>query len=151
MKKVVSFLLILVFVFQMAGCGAIDTAKSAAEKAGEKAGQIAQNAAEGIENAVDAASAAVSQLSFPDFKKGFETAAGYFEATVSSLGGQDYVQRVGDAISDLQQRIASRVSPNGEIASQAGYAAEEWHAGTYNIDAVARGKKQALQRLRAMD
>lgn len=141
MKKVISLLLIVAFALQLAGCGAVDTAKSAAGKAGEKASQLAQNAAEGIENAVDAASAAVSQLSFPDFKKGFETAAGYFEATVSSLGGQEYVQRVGDAISDLQKRIANRVSSNGDIASQAGYAAEEWHAGTYNIDAVASGKK----------
>ena len=139
MKKAVSIILVMVFLFQLAGCGS-GTVKEKASSIGKKAESIAENAAEGIENAWIAASDAVSQLSFPDFKKGFETAAGYFGTTVAALGGQTYVNSVGDAINDLQQRLANRVSTNGTVASQAGYAAEEWHAGTYNIDAVASGR-----------
>ena len=140
MKKIVAILLIIILIFQLAGCGAMSKAKDTASKVGKKAGEIAEDAAEGIGKAYEAASAAVSQLSFPDFKKGFETAAGYFGTTVAALGGQTYVNDVADAINELQQRLANRVSTNGTVASQAGYAAEEWHAGTYDIDAVARGK-----------
>ena len=139
MKKAVSFLLVLIFLFQLAGCGS-GTVKEKASTIGKKAESVAKGAAEGIENAWDAASQAVSQLSLPDFKNGFEIAAGYFGTTVAALGGQTYVKSVADAINSLQQDIANRVSTNGNIASQAGYAAEEWHAGTYNVDAVARGK-----------
>lgn len=139
MKKAASFFLVMVFLFQLAGCGS-GAVKEKASSIGKKAESIAENATEGIENAWAAASEAVSQLSFPDFKKGFETAAGYFGTTVAALGGQTYVNSVADAINDLQQGLANRVSTNGTVASQAGYAAEEWHAGTYNIDAVASGR-----------
>ena len=144
MKKAISIMIILVFLFQLAGCGGLDSAKDTAGKIGkqaaEKAESIAGDVADGISNAWNAASTAVSQLSFPDFKKGFETAASYFGTTVVSLGGQNYVDRVADAINALQQRLTNRISSNGPVASQAGFAAEEWHAGTYNIDAVASGK-----------
>ena len=140
MKKVVSIIMVFAFLFQLTGCGTVESAKDTAGEIGKKAESVAVSVAEGISNTWDAASTAVTELSLPDFKKGFEIAAGYFGTTVAALGGQTYVNSVADAINDLQQRIASRVSTSGTIASQAGYAAEEWHAGTYNIDAVAGGK-----------
>ena len=140
MKKTIAIILVLVISLQFAGCSFVSSAKDTADIVGKKADQMIDETAEGIGKAFEAASVAVSQLSIPDFKKGFDTAAGYFGTTVAALGGQSYVDDVALAINDLQQRLTNRISINGTVASQAGYAAEEWHAGTYNIDAVAKGK-----------
>ncbi len=139
MRKTIAIILVLVICLQFVGCSVVDSAKDTADMVGKKADQIIEETTEEIGKAFDAASAAVSQLSIPDFKKGFDTAAGYFGTTVAALGGQSYVDDVASAINELQQRLTNRISTNGTVASQAGYAAEEWHAGTYNIDAVARG------------
>ena len=140
MKKAVAVLLCLVIILQFSGCDFINSVQNTANKVGETASDIVEDVGEGLGKAAEAANAAVSQLSFPDFKKGFETAAGYFGSTIAAIGGQTYVNNVADAINDLQQRIVNRVSINGGIGSQAGFVAEEWHAGTYNIDAVASGR-----------
>lgn len=141
MKKEVSILLIIALILQLVGCSAISKVQDSASMVGTKAGKIAEDAVEEIGKAYEAASTAFSLLSFTDFKNGFETAASFFGTTVAALGGQTYVNSVADAINNLQQRISNRVSTNGELASQAGYAAEEWCAGTYNIDAIASGNK----------
>ena len=139
LKKVVSYILILAMMLGcLSGCGSVsDTAK----KAGQKVSDLGHEVAERASDSAYKAKKAVSELSMPDFKKGFDTAAGFFGATVASLGGQIYVENVGLAISKLETDIANRVSISGSIASNAGNLAEEWHAGTYNIDAVAKGFK----------
>ncbi len=139
MRKTIAIILVLVICLQFVGCSVADSVKDTADIVGKKADQIIEETTEEIGKAFEAASAAVSQLSIPDFKKGFDTAAGYFGTTVAALGGQSYVDDVASAINELQQSLTNRISTNGTVASQAGYAAEEWHAGTYNIDAVARG------------
>ena len=94
-------------------------------------------------SAIDSAKQAISELSLPDFKEGWNTASSFFGTTVASLGGQAYVDAVASSISDLQTNINLRAQQAGSsIASKAGFVAEEWHAGTFNIDAVAKGAEQ---------
>ena len=101
---------------------------------------ILSSATEHAESGVSKLKHTVSSISLPDFKQGFETAASIFGTTVASLKGQAYVEDVASAIGDLEKNIASRFK-NGPIASNAGKIAEEWHAGTFNIDAAAKGSK----------
>ena len=106
----------------------------------DSAKDIAGNLADTASNAVDGAKEILSNISLPDFRRGWQTASGFFGTTVASLGGQAYVDAVAASIEQLQTNVTSRVQQYGsDIASKAGFAAEEWHAGTFNIDAVARG------------
>lgn len=166
MKKAVAAILCLALVFQLAGCGAVDTAKKAAGKAGQKAGELAESAAEGIGKAgekaaegigkagekaaegigkaVDKAGDAVERLSLPDFKKGFETAADYFGTTVAALGGQDYVRALAETVDRVQGSVADGVKAgSGAVAAWAGDTAQRWKDGLFDVDA-AGGREKVL-------
>lgn len=149
MKRVIVLILALTMIINLTACGG--TSQKIAElgnSASETAGNIADAASNGLGVASDyvsdqmqAAKDSISSISLPDFKKGYEMTAEFFGATVASLGGQAYVTSVANAIDDLQRNITTRVSSSATPASNAGNLAEEWHAGTFNIDAAARGSK----------
>ena len=148
MKRVLSCILIVSTLFSMVGCSSSgDKFEELKDRATHTVGDVTDAAISGyhtasdfIEQQTERAKKAVSGLSLPDFQNGFETAASFFGTTIASLGGQSYVNSVAQKISDLETSIVSRVNL-GAIESNAGYLAEEWHAGTFNIDAVARGGK----------
>ncbi len=148
MKKIVSIVLVIALLVSTVGCGASgDKFDKLKDKTAHTAETVANAAISGYHTASDfaeqqaeRAKKAMSGLSLPDFQKGFESAASFFGTTIASVGGQKYVKEVAQKISDLETSIVNRVSA-GPIESQAGFVAEEWHAGTFNIDAAARGEK----------
>lgn len=149
MKRVVVLLLALAMIVNLVACGgASQKIAELGNSASETAGNLADAASDGfnaasgyVSDQYQAAKNTISNLSMPDFQKGYEMTAGFFGATIASLGGQAYVTSVANAIDDLQRNISNRVSSSSTTASNAGNLAEEWHAGTFNIDAAARGSK----------
>lgn len=146
-KRSIAFILAIAMLFSLTACGTSETMDGLIDKASKTAGDIADKASDSygiasdyVGKQVEKAKNAVHDLSLPDFKQGFETAASFFGTTIASIGGQTYVQQVADAIAQLENNIASRVN-SGPIPSNAGNLAEEWHAGTFNIDAVAKDVK----------
>ncbi len=116
------------------------SASSFFDTAKDKAGDLAGSAATAFEEA----KSKLSSISLPDFRKGWQAASSFLGTTVASLGGQVYVDAVAAAIDQLEANVNARVFQyrNSEnIASLGGFAAEEWHAGTFNIDAIAKGIK----------
>lgn len=110
------------------------------KKIASKASDVADTVSETAVSVYGSAKEAISKLFTENFKKGWEMSAGFLGASVASLGGQQYVNSVSDAIQNLQTNINNRASNFGSgVAQKAGFVAEEWHAGTYNIDAIARG------------
>lgn len=154
-KRTLSILLVLVMLFN---CFPItvyaDEKLSWWEKAKEKANEVASSAADIANDAkgaavsvIDSTKQAISKLSLPDFKSGWNKATSFFGTNIAALGGQQYVSAVASAIDDLQATVSFRVQnyQGGTIASKAGFAAEEWHAGTFNIDAIARGSSKSAR------
>ena len=116
-----------------------DLATSTADKASE----LKDSAINTASSAIDSARNAISKISLPDFKSGWNKATSFFGTNIAALGGQAYVNSVASAIDDLQASVSARVQGYGSgIAQKAGFAAEEWHAGTFNIDAIARGARK---------
>ena len=134
-KKVISIILVLVLLFNLVACGSLS---NTVNSIGDKASQIGGDISNFVSDKTIVIKRFFSELSLPDFKKGVEKVSSFFGSTIASLGGQAYVDKVASAINDLEKRIVDRIN-GSPIASNAGTVAEEWHAGTYNIDAVARG------------
>ena len=148
MKRIISAVLAFAMLISLAGCASPEsTVQNIKDKAGNVTENIAEAAKDGYhsvsefaDNQAEKAKDAVAALSLPDFQQGFEKVASFFGSTVATLGGQAYVNSVAQAISDLERNIAERVN-TGPIASNAGNLAEEWHAGTFNIDSIAKDIK----------
>jgi len=60
--------------------------------------------------------------------------------------GAAYVSSVQNAIANAQNSIRNTVNNNRTLASNAGFVAEEWATGTFNIDAVAKGSDYVAER-----
>lgn len=109
---------------------------------------IATNAANTVssnaESVYNSTRETLSNISLSDFYNGWNTAAGLFTSNVAAIAGNTYVSSVADSIDKLQSQITTRVQSAGSsIASKAGFAAEEWHAGTFNIDAITKGSSSS--------
>lgn len=156
-KKIIALAITFTIVINCGACGnagnvkpgadgvseksAVEKIKDTGSAAKDKIEEIADSASQDVKKTAGNVKEKVSNLSLPDFQRGFETAAGFFEATVASLGGQKYVNDVADAINNLENNINKRVNPNNSFKIEKGPAAEEWHGGTYNVDAVAKGSE----------
>jgi len=114
-----------------------DTISSAASDAWnttkEKAGELKKSVVNWYNN-----------IDFSKFKAGWDAAtdwmgAAYSAASFEAFMQTDYIQGVSNAINDLGASINSAKGSVRGIAQEAGFAAEKWHAGTFNIDAAARG------------
>lgn len=70
-------------------------------------------------------------------KKGWDFSTRILGADISAQYGYAYLEKVNDAITDLQNSINNHSYRGQDIAHFKGYIAEEWHAGTFNINAVA--------------
>lgn len=140
---------------------ATDAAQKSLNQAGKQATKIGndmstkvqtmtESAKNGIQNAYSSASKyicnAVSNIDKAQFKRGWDTAAQYATATISAQSGEKYVSQVQNAITQTQTNIQNVVKGNGTLASKAGFVAEEWHTGTFNIDAVASGSDYSADR-----
>ena len=74
-------------------------------------------------------------------KKGWEYASQLVGADVATHYGDQYVGRVEEAIKTLEDNINRHNYRRLGVGQFKGYVAEEWGAGTFNVDAVAAGSK----------
>lgn len=109
-----------------------DTISSAASDAWnttkEKAGELKKSVVNWYNN-----------IDFSKFKAGWDAATDWMGAAYSAAASVDYLQGVSNAINDLGTSINSAKGLVRGIPQEAGFTAEKWHAGTFNIDAAARG------------
>ena len=132
-KRASALLIVVVMLFQLTACGI-----------GEKASSIASSAGETFSSAKDSVETWYNGIDFTKFKAGWDAAvdwmgAAYSAAANSAFLQTDYIQSVAGAINDLETSINSAYGSARGIAQEAGFAAEKWTAGTFNIDAAAKG------------
>ncbi len=74
-----------------------------------------------------------------DIQRGWDFAANLVGSDNSAKVGSTYVSDVVKAIEQIEDNINNHPYRGQDIAHLKGYIAEEWHAGTFNVDAVASG------------
>ncbi len=85
-----------------------------------------------------------------DMQKGWDFSAHLIGADVAVQAGSQYVAQVEKAIEDLTLDIL-KLKSNQSDAVLGGYIAEHWHAGTFNVDAVAAGSISRASTLGSTD
>lgn len=85
-----------------------------------------------------------------DMQKGWDFYAHLIGADVSAKVGSQYIAEVEKAIEDLNFDII-QLKSNQSDAALGGYIAEHWHAGTFNVDAVAAGSSSRASTLGSTD
>lgn len=74
-----------------------------------------------------------------DFSAGWDAVKQFAINLYSATTANDYVRSVGNAIQKLEDGINKSAKSARDTAREAGFAAEEWAAGTFNINAAANG------------
>lgn len=72
-------------------------------------------------------------------KEGWEFASKNMGSVKASMMGNDYVGEVDKAIRDLTDSLNSKSGTAQGIGQLKGFVAEDWHAGTFNINAALKG------------
>ena len=122
--RLVSVLMIITLIFQLSACG---FAKTASDTVSSKA-----------KEAINSISEWYKEIDLQKFKDGWETVVGYIGSAYSATMSSEYVANVGNAINDLKVSMNTAYGSARGVAQEAGFAAEKWVAGTFNIDAAAR-------------
>ena len=138
-KRITSAILATLLLTQMTACGFADTAKDTAEKAKDTAEKAADKAKEKAGQAKDQVLEWYEQIDFDKFKQGWDHAVDFASSKYAASMGSKYVKDVGKAINNMKVDINSAKGSARTVASEAGFAAEKWVAGTFNIDSVAGG------------
>ncbi len=146
-KRITSAILATLLLTQMTACGFADTAKDTAEKAKDTAEKAADKAKEKAGQAKDQVVEWYEQIDFDKFKQGWDKAVDFASSryaasvgsqAVANIMNQEHVKKVSNAINDFKTSMnASKGSARG-VAQEAGFVAEKWAAGTFNIDAAFR-------------
>lgn len=125
------------------------TASEIAEVAGQKINEAGVVLSEELIKAREHLRDAVSKIDFSVFSDGWNFASKYFGSVTAAMQGQQYVSNVSKQIELLNNNISSRARQyaNNSTASRAGFLAEDWAAGTYNIDAAVKGNKLTAKAL----
>ena len=76
-----------------------------------------------------------------DFQDGWEFSVKIMGVNFGSYMGENYVNAVEDAIKQLEDNINNHSYRNLEINKLQGFMQEEWHTGSFNVDAVASGSE----------
>lgn len=79
-------------------------------------------------------------------KAGWEFASNFAVGGMGAGVGDAYVERVADAIQKLNDDMNKYAGHRDSVATLKGFAAEEWHADTFNINAALRGIKSSAER-----
>lgn len=73
------------------------------------------------------------------FKEGYEGFAKSAGAMGAAIQSDDYIKAVNKEIAKLLKAINEELAGNPNVATTKGFAAEYWHAGTYNVNAALNG------------
>ena len=115
-KRIIALLLAMCLTIQLTGCA---------------------SPAETAEYAKDKVVSWFSSLNADRFSEGCEYALEYMGIQTSALMTSEYIQNIETAITNLKESMNSAVGSARNPAQEAGFAAEKWVAGTFNIDAAA--------------
>ena len=126
MKRFLSGLLVIALLLQLTACGLVDTAKHAAN-----------SAASGISSAKDSVINWYENIDLTKFRDGWDAAVDYMGSAYSAAMSSAYVEHVGEAINSFKTSMNSAYGSARGVAQEAGFAAEKWVAGTFNINAAA--------------
>ena len=132
LKKCCSGLLVIVLLLEFTACGVGETAKQIAGSTKDKAVSIKDTVADWYK-----------EIDFNRFRTGWDAAvdwmgSAYSAASNSAFLQTDYIQGVSNAINDLKVSMNSAYGSARGTAQEAGFAAEKWVSGTFNIDAAAK-------------
>ncbi len=76
-----------------------------------------------------------------NFQEGYQ----YFVKNAASFAGSTvdttHIQSIEAEITNLKNNLSKRMSSNNGVASLSGFVFEDWHAGTFNIDAAIKESK----------
>ena len=126
-NKYVSIILVAVLTIQITACSAVDTARKAAD-----------SAKEAVVTTKDAILEWYEGIDMSAFKEGWDSAKGFIGTAYAAALSGEYIANIGAAINNLKANINSAAGSARGIAQEAGFAAEKWAAGTFNIDAAAK-------------
>ena len=138
LKKTIALVLALAMIFQLTACGIKETAKNAANKVADGATTAKDYVVDGVLSAKDAVVKWYDGIDLNKFEDGWNSAIAYMGTAYSAAMSSEYVASVGVAINNLKVQMNSATGSARGIAQEAGYAAEKWAAGTFNIDSVVR-------------
>ena len=71
-------------------------------------------------------------------KSGWDYIADLSGANLGGQSGEQYIDKVESAIQELTDQLNSKEGFATGIGQLKGFVAEDWHAGTFNINAVLR-------------
>ena len=120
---------------------ASDAASAVKDKASDAASAVKDKAVQAKEYVVDW----YNQIDMTKFKDGWDSAVDFASSKYAAAMGSKYVTDVGNAINNLKSNINTSVGSARSTAQEAGYVAEKWAAGTFNIDAVAGGSAYSAE------
>lgn len=83
------------------------------------------------------------EVSFEDrVEEGWKTASEYLGATIKIDSSHAFIENVNSAIRNLEDSINADMGKRTSISAEAGFVAEKWTAGTFNIDALINGSTE---------
>ena len=125
MKRIISILLIVFISFQCVGCSVADKAKNLASNA-------KNNVVEWYAN-----------IDTSKFKKGWQSVSSTIASAYSVAVSSQFATKVANAIQEFNTTINTTYRSAGNLAQEAGYLAEKWVAGTFNVNAVANNSVES--------
>lgn len=125
-----------------------DNAKVKATETANKAKIVANDAYDSV---TSYANYLITKIDKKKFKEGWNKAAELVSSNYAAVLGSNYVSNVQEAITATQNSIVNECKNNRTIASKAGFVAEDWHTGTFNIDAAVKGSKYVADKLGETD
>ena len=74
-------------------------------------------------------------------KDGWEYGSGLSGAASGAMSGEKYINDVNAAIDELAKKINAKEGFLSDPSRLKGFVAEDWHAGTFNLNAILRGSE----------
>lgn len=124
LKRIIAILLVTCLCLQLVGCASpVKTAEYAKKKVVSW----------------------FSSLDTERFREGCEYALEYMGIQTSALMTSEYMQNIETAITDLKGNLNSAAGSARLTAQEAGFAAEKWAAGTFNINSAANNSNYTAE------
>lgn len=128
-QRIIACILSMAMVIQLTACSTT------------KVSEVGEKAKETANNIKDSVVEWYKEIDLSKFKTGWKAATDYLGSAYSAVVSSQYVERVGEAINSFKTSMNSAYKSARGVAQEAGYAAEKWAAGTFNIDAAVRQSK----------